>query len=122
MKITIFGSGYVGLVTAACFADVGNNVCCVDVDKDKIEKLNFGVVPIFEPGLEKLIKTNKDSNRLQFTDDLKKAVEFSDLIFIAVGTEGLLRRYVSHPISLGIPHNLLWTLFVFESTFSGPSS
>ena len=86
MKITIFGSGYVGLVTAACFADVGNNVCCVDVDKDKIEKLNFGVVPIFEPGLEKLIKTNKDSNRLQFTDDLKKAVEFSDLIFIAVGT------------------------------------
>ena len=86
MKITIFGSGYVGLVTAACFADVGNNVCCVDVDKDKIEKLNFGVVPIFEPGLEKIIKTNKDSNRLQFTDDLKKAVEFSDLIFIAVGT------------------------------------
>ncbi len=86
MKITIFGSGYVGLVTAACFADVGNNVCCVDVDKDKIEKLNSGVVPIFEPGLEKLIKTNKDSNRLQFTDDLKKAVEFSDLIFIAVGT------------------------------------
>ena len=60
MKITIFGSGYVGLVTAACFADVGNNVCCVDVDKDKIEKLNFGVVPIFEPGLEKLIKTNKN--------------------------------------------------------------
>ena len=86
MKITIFGSGYVGLVTAACFADVGNNVCCVDVDKDKIEKLNLGVVPIFEPGLEKLIKTNKDSNRLQFTNDLKKAVEFSDLIFIAVGT------------------------------------
>ena len=86
MKITIFGSGYVGLVTAACFADVGNNVCCVDVDKDKIEKLNFGVVPIFEPGLEKLIKTNKDSNRLQFTHELKKAVEFSDLIFIAVGT------------------------------------
>lgn len=86
MNITIFGSGYVGLVTAACFADVGNNVCCVDVDKDKIEKLNSGVIPIFEPGLEKLIKTNKASNRLQFTHDLKKAVDFSDLIFIAVGT------------------------------------
>ena len=86
MKITIFGSGYVGLVTAACFSEVGNNVCCVDVNKDKLEKLNSGVIPIFEPGLEKLIKTNKDSNRLQFTDDLKKAVEFSDLIFIAVGT------------------------------------
>jgi UDPglucose 6-dehydrogenase len=86
MKITIFGSGYVGLVTAACFADVGNNVICVDVDKDKIEKLNSGVIPIFEPGLEKLIKTNKATNRLKFTYDLKKAVEFSDLFFIAVGT------------------------------------
>lgn len=86
MKITIFGSGYVGLVTASCFADVGNNVCCVDIDKEKIKQLNSGIVPIFEPGLEKLIKQNKSAGRLNFTDDIKEAVEFSDLIFIAVGT------------------------------------
>ena len=86
MKITIFGSGYVGLVTSACFAETGNNVCCVDIDKDKVDLLNSGTVPIFEPGLESLIKLNKNNGRLNFTNDIKEAVEFSDILFIAVGT------------------------------------
>tara|TARA_B100000212_G_scaffold45845_1_gene29588 strand:+ start:4141 stop:5478 length:1338 start_codon:yes stop_codon:yes gene_type:complete len=86
MKITVFGSGYVGLVTASCFADVGNQVCCVDIDKEKVQKLNSGIVPIFEPGLDKLIKLNVNKGRLSFTDNLEEAVRFSDLFFIAVGT------------------------------------
>jgi UDPglucose 6-dehydrogenase len=86
MKITIFGSGYVGLVTAACFAETGNNVCCVDIDKDKVDLLNSGTVPIFEPGLESLIKINYKAGRLNFTNNVKEAVEFSDILFIAVGT------------------------------------
>lgn len=84
MKITVFGSGYVGLVTGGCFADAGNQVMCVDVDEAKIERLRNGDVPIFEPGLDAVIARN--SERLSFTTDAKTAVEFADIIFIAVGT------------------------------------
>lgn len=86
MKITIFGSGYVGLVTGACFADVGHIVTCVDVDTAKIERLRSGDVVIYEPGLTELVTRNLAANRLFFTADAADAVSSADIIFIAVGT------------------------------------
>ena len=82
----MIGTGYVGLVSGACFADLGNNVYCVDKDYYKIEKLNNGDIPIFEPGLEELVKKNYSSGRLKFTNDIGVAVKKSDIIFICVGT------------------------------------
>ncbi|KXS38701.1 MAG: UDP-glucose 6-dehydrogenase [Halomonadaceae bacterium T82-2] len=86
MRITIFGSGYVGLVTGTCLADVGHDVVCVDVDADKIARLNRGEIPIYEPGLESMIAENRDAGRLRFTTDAEEAVRFGKLQFIAVGT------------------------------------
>ncbi len=86
MKITIFGTGYVGLVTGTCFAEVGNDVVCVDVDAAKIERLNNGEVPIYEPGLEELVERNRKAGRLRFTTDAKEGVEHGVFQFIAVGT------------------------------------
>ncbi|UYG06727.1 UDP-glucose dehydrogenase family protein [Halomonas sp. M4R1S46] len=86
MKITIFGSGYVGLVTGACLAEVGHEVMCVDVDAEKVARLSQGEVPIYEPGLETLIHQNLEEGRLHFTNDAKAAVDFGLLQFIAVGT------------------------------------
>jgi len=86
MKIAVAGAGYVGLVTAACFAELGNNVICVDIDESKIRKLNNNQIPIYEPGLEALIARNKKEGRLIFTTDLKDAIKKSEIIFICVGT------------------------------------
>jgi len=86
MNISIVGTGYVGLVTGTCFADVGNQVLCVDRDQAKIDMLLDGKIPIFEPGLESLVKTSVDQRRLQFTTDLGAAVDHAEIIFIAVGT------------------------------------
>jgi len=86
MKICMVGTGYVGLVTGTCFAEMGNDVICVDIDKDKIDKLNKGIVPIYEPGLEDMIKRNMKESRLSFTTDIKEGIEKSRFIFIAVGT------------------------------------
>jgi UDPglucose 6-dehydrogenase len=86
MRVTIFGSGYVGLVTGACLADAGNHVICVDVDAAKIERLNRGEVPIHEPGLEALIQRNAEAGRLEFTTDAVKAIEHGLFQLIAVGT------------------------------------
>jgi len=86
MKITIFGAGYVGLVTGACFADVGHHVMVVDVDRSKIDALNNGQVPIYEPGLEPMVARNHEEGRLHFTTDAAQGVEFGELLFIAVGT------------------------------------
>lgn len=86
MKISVIGSGYVGLVAGTCFADSGNDVVCVDSNKAKIEQLQAGGLPIFEPGLEELVKRNVKENRLVFTTDLKTAVGESEVVFIAVGT------------------------------------
>ena len=86
MRVTIFGSGYVGLVTGACLADAGNHVVCVDVDAGKIERLNRGEMPIHEPGLDALIKRNAEAGRLEFTTDAEKGVEHGLFQFIAVGT------------------------------------
>ena len=86
MKLCMIGTGYVGLVSGVCFSDVGNQVYCVDNDKKKIDLLNNGKVPIYEPGLEEILKKNHRQKRLIFTSDLKKAVDNSDIIFICVGT------------------------------------
>lgn len=86
MKITVFGTGYVGLVTGACLADVGHQVMCVDVDQAKIEGLKHGIMPIFESGLEALVKQNFANGTLQFTTDAAQGVAFGELQFIAVGT------------------------------------
>ena len=86
MKVTIIGSGYVGLVTGACLAEQGNNVFCVDVDSKKIEILNSGGVPIYEPGLKEMIERNRAAGRLQFSTDIAASVAHGDIQFIAVGT------------------------------------
>jgi UDPglucose 6-dehydrogenase len=86
MKISVIGTGYVGLVTGTCLAESGNDVICMDIDAKKIEALNSGIVPIYEPGLEELIKRNEAHGRLTFTTDMAKAVKNSSVIFIAVGT------------------------------------
>ena len=92
MKICIIGTGYVGLVTGACFADLGNAVICVDNNKDKIDSLNNKQIPIYEPGLEELVVKNFSSKRLKFTTDLNFAVKNSDIIFICVGTPSSKKR------------------------------
>lgn len=85
-KISVIGTGYVGLVTGTCLSEFGMDVICMDVDKSKIEKLESGVIPIFEPGIEELVKKNYESGRLKFTSDIEKAVLESQIIFVAVGT------------------------------------
>lgn len=86
MNITVIGSGYVGLVSGVCFAEVGNRVTCVDIDDNKIKKLNQGVVPIFEPGLENMVLKNINNKNLFFTTKLSVALQNSEIAFIAVGT------------------------------------
>ena len=84
MRVTIFGSGYVGLVTGACLADAGNHVICIDVDAAKIERLKAGEVPIHEPGLEALIRRNAEAGRLEFTTDVVRGVDHGLYQLIAV--------------------------------------
>lgn len=86
MKITVVGSGYVGLVTGTCFAEIGIDVTCVDIDKEKIEKLKKGISPIYEPGLDEMLARNIEKGRLSFTTDLTSCVNDADVIFSAVGT------------------------------------
>ena len=86
MKLAIVGTGYVGLVTGACFAEMGNHVVCVDIDKDKITHLNRGDIPIFEPGLEQMVKRNTKRGSLKFSDDLKLSLDGTHVAMIAVGT------------------------------------
>ena len=86
MKLCMIGTGYVGLVTGTCFSDLGNDVICADIDKKKINLLNSGVIPIYEPGLNELIKKNFNQKRLSFTTNISSAIKKSDIIFICVGT------------------------------------
>ena len=89
MRITVVGTGYVGLVTGACLSETGNHVTCVDKDKSKIDALLKGEIPIYEPGLERIVRTNAAVGRLEFTTDLGAAVRDSIVVFIAVGTPPL---------------------------------
>src|SRR5437763_10205745 len=86
MRIAVIGTGYVGLVSGACFSEFGVSVTCVDMDADKIARLSRGEIPIFEPGLDHLVASNAAAGRLSFTTDLKSAVKGADAVFIAVGT------------------------------------
>ena len=85
-KISVIGVGYVGLVTGTCFGDLGHQVTCVDVDEAKIEKLRAGVLPIYEPGLEEIVRRNMQAGRLEFTSSYSEAIDGSEFAFIAVGT------------------------------------
>ena len=86
MKLTIIGTGYVGLVTGTCFAEVGHQVICVDNDPAKVDVLQSGGIPIYEPGLEDMVKRNTAAGRLRFTTSTPEGVEKSDIVFIAVRT------------------------------------
>ena len=86
MKIALIGTGYVGLVTGTCLANIGHDIICVDHAEEKVEALNSGKIPIFEPGLAEIVQSAKSSGKLVFTTDLAEAVRSVDLIFIAVGT------------------------------------
>ena len=97
MKIAMVGSGYVGLVSGACFADFGHDVVCIDKDPAKIDSLRAGIMPIFEPGLAELVTSNARSGRLSFTTDLAEGIAGAAAIFIAVGTPS--RRGDGMPIS-----------------------
>ncbi len=86
MNIAVVGTGYVGLVSGTCFAETGNHVVCVDIDKSKVEKMRKKQIPIFEPGLEVLFERNINEGRLHFTDDLKEAIKDAQIIFLALPT------------------------------------
>src|SRR5690606_31540014 len=86
MRVAIFGTGYVGLVTGTCLAEVGHEVVCVDIDQAKVDGLENGVIPIYEPGLEPMVKANHAAGRLRFTTDAEQAVAHGEVVFIAVGT------------------------------------
>ena len=86
MKLCMIGTGYVGLVSGVCFSDLGNDVICVDKDNNKINNLKNSKIPIYEPGLEELVKKNIKNKRLNFSTNLKESVRKSDIIFICVGT------------------------------------
>ena len=86
MKLTIIGTGYVGLVTGACLVEVGHHVFCLDKDQSKIDLLNKGGIPIYEPGLQHKVEVNKEASRLEFTTNPQEAIDHGEIIFIAVGT------------------------------------
>ena len=86
MRIAIVGTGYVGLVSGACLSEMGNTVTCVDIDADKIARLNKGVLPIYEPGLESIVVSNSKKRNLFFTTSLEESLRDSEIVFIAVGT------------------------------------
>lgn len=86
MRVAVIGTGYVGLVTGTCFAEMGNDVWCVDVDGKKIEKLKKGIIPIYEPGLKEMVDRNQAYTSLKFTTDISRGIEFAEIVFIAVGT------------------------------------
>ncbi|MGA2565095.1 MAG: nucleotide sugar dehydrogenase, partial [Steroidobacteraceae bacterium] len=121
MKVTVFGSGYVGLVSGACLAEAGNHVLCVDIDAAKVERLKRGEVPIHEPGLDALIHRNADAGRLEFTTDAVRGVEHGLFLLIAVGTppdedgSADLRHVLSVARAIG-EHLSRYTIVVTKST------
>src|SRR5260370_40294096 len=121
MDIAIVGSGYVGLVTGACFADVGQNVICVDNDEEKIKTLQAGRIPIYEPGLEEIVHRNVSAHRLHFSSSIREGVEKSQIAFIAVPTppqsNGAVDLSFIDKVSRDISHILThYRLIVDKST------
>jgi len=122
MKVVMVGSGYVGVVSGACFAEFGANVVCVDVDKEKIERLQKGEIPIYEPGLDELVQRTMSAGQLSFTSDLGPAVSQADLVFIAVGTpsrhgDGYADLRFVYDAAKNIAHSLSgYTVIVDKST------
>jgi UDPglucose 6-dehydrogenase len=121
MKLTIIGTGYVGLVTGACFSDLGNDVTCVDNDPDKIKTLKDGHIPIFEPGLEEVVKRNQENGRLRFSTDIGDSIKKSEVVFICVGTppkeDGSADLTAIEKVSLEIARNMdSYKLIVEKST------
>src|SRR5688572_9041811 len=111
MHIAVIGTGYVGLVTGACFAEFGVDVICVDVDEQKIAQLFKGVMPIYEPGLEQLVAKNTQAGRLKFTTDVSHAIQQSLVIFLAVGTPPMPRSE-EHTSELQSQSNLVCRLLL----------
>ncbi len=92
-RIAVMGTGYVGLVSGTCFAEIGNHVTCCDIDEGKISNLQKGIIPIYEPGLEDLVKKNMERNTLSFTTDIPKSIQEAEIVYIAVRyTDGRYRR------------------------------
>lgn len=121
MKLAVIGSGYVGLVTGTCFAELGHQVLCVDNNKEKIEQLEAGVVPIFEPGLESLLRANVNQGRLRFSTEIGDGVHFADILFICVGTpplpDGGVDLSAMEKVMAGIAANMQsYKLIVEKST------
>lgn len=106
MKVAVIGTGYVGLVSGTCFAESGNDVLCVDNNLDKLAKLRAGIVPIYEPGLETIFLRNTKENRLNFTNDLKQAVDFADIIFLALPTPPMEDGSADLKYVLGVAHEI----------------
>lgn len=122
MKLCMIGTGYVGLVSGTCFSDLGNKVICADIDKNKINKLNSNKIPIYEPGLEELVKKNFDQKRLSFTTDIISAIKDSDIIFICVGTPAKKKsntadlKYVFQAVNLIAKNINKYKIIVTKST------
>ena len=102
MKITVIGTGYVGLVSGACMAEVGNNVICLDLDAKKIRILNAGAIPIFEPGLEEMVQRNVAAGRLSFTTNVEEAVKYGNILFIIYIQRAIADNY-----------NFFFSIFLF---------
>ena len=120
MNLTVIGTGYVGLVSGTCFAEMGNTVTCIDIDTNKINNLKKGIIPIYEPGLEAMVKRNIDSNTLQFSTDLSKHLEKCDIAFIAVGTpmgdDGSADLQYVLQVAREIGHNMDHTLIIVDKS------
>ncbi len=116
-KICVIGTGYVGLVGGTCFADLGNEVRCLDIDHQRIEKLKQGIMPIYEPGLEQLVSQNVKAGRLIFTTNYEEALESAEFAFIAVGTPSGVAKPI-YNMSWQPPKKLLiwWTIQLLWST------
>jgi UDPglucose 6-dehydrogenase len=121
MKLTMIGTGYVGLVTGACLAEIGHQVTCLDIDEAKIAELRAGRIPIFEPGLEGMIRRNVEKKQLHFGTDYESTIPTSDAVFIAVGTPSSDNgkadlSYVEASAQMMAPHLVEGTVVVMKST------
>jgi len=120
MNISVIGTGYVGLVTGTCFAEMGNNVICVDIDEKKVQDLKKGIIPIYEPGLEKMVLKNHEVGTLNFTTDLKSALDATDICFIAVGTpmgeDGSADLQYVLAVAKGIGENMSHHMYIIDKS------